>query len=51
MGQGLHDDSQTGPNKAVEPTPSSVRCAPASRRGSPRALGLRTKPREKGDTA
>src|SRR5437773_7393313 len=26
------------PNKAVEPTPSSVRCAPASRRGSPLAL-------------
>jgi len=27
------------PNPAVEPTPSSVRCAPASGRGSPRALG------------
>ena len=26
------------PNKAVEPTPSSVRCAPASGRGSPPAL-------------
>src|SRR6266851_1004432 len=31
---------ESGPNKAVEPTPSSVRCAPASGRGSPRAFGL-----------
>jgi hypothetical protein len=28
------------PNPAVEPTPSSVRCAPAFGRGSPRALGF-----------
>ena len=27
-------------NLALEPTPYSVRCASASRRGSPRALGL-----------
>ncbi len=27
------------PNQALEPTPYSVRCAPASGRGSPRALG------------
>jgi hypothetical protein len=29
----------SSPNQALEPTPSSVRCAPAFRRGSPRALG------------
>jgi hypothetical protein len=28
------------PNQALEPTPSSVRCAPASGRGSPRAFGF-----------
>jgi hypothetical protein len=28
------------PNKAVEPTPYSFRCAPASGRGSPRAFGI-----------
>src|SRR5215471_6926341 len=27
------------PNQALEPTPRSVHCAPASGRGSPRALG------------
>ncbi len=31
----------TEPNKAVEPTPSSVRSAPASGRGSPLAFGAR----------
>jgi hypothetical protein len=25
--------AQAGPNKALQPTPYSVRCAPASRRG------------------
>jgi hypothetical protein len=34
---------RTAPNKAVEPTPYSVRYAPASGRGSPRALGRITK--------
>jgi hypothetical protein len=29
----------SSPNIALEPTPSSLRCASASRRGSPRALG------------
>jgi hypothetical protein len=28
------------PNQALEPTPSSVRCAPAFRRGSPRLFGV-----------
>jgi hypothetical protein len=31
--------SESAPNKAVEPTPYSVRCAPASGRGSPLAFG------------
>jgi hypothetical protein len=30
----------TLPNHALEPTASSVRCAPASGGGSPRALGV-----------
>jgi hypothetical protein len=30
------------PNQALEPTPYSVRCAPAFRRGSPRAFGSTT---------
>jgi hypothetical protein len=29
----------SSPNQALEPTPYSVRCAPAFRRGSPPALG------------
>jgi hypothetical protein len=29
----------TKPNMALEPTPRSVRCAPAAGRGSPRAFG------------
>src|SRR5262245_44477573 len=32
--------SRTVPNKPVEPTPYSVRCAPASGRGSPPALSI-----------
>ena len=37
-----HGEDSTGhssPNQALEPTPYSVRCAPAFRRGSPRAFG------------
>jgi hypothetical protein len=30
------------PNKALEPTPYSLRFAPASGRGSPRAFGIQT---------
>jgi hypothetical protein len=29
----------SSPNQALEPTPYSVRCAPAFRRGSPPAFG------------
>jgi hypothetical protein len=35
--------SSRAPNQALEPTPYSFRCAPAFGRGSPRALGLRTR--------
>jgi hypothetical protein len=37
----LRRRSMAGPNKSIEPTPSSVRCAPASGRGSCPALGFK----------
>src|SRR5262249_49350838 len=45
LGNGYAEVTRSpAPNLALEPTPSSVRCAPAFRRGSPRALGhLRSK--------
>src|SRR2546425_13313664 len=36
--------TRCGSNEGLEPTPSSVRCAPASGRGSGPALSVRTEP-------